>query len=212
MGRVRRYKKLKSCDPFAKKKPVVEDPRFNQVPSDIEDDFSADEDDIGDGNIRVKEDVIKRKEMLKLKKLQDVEGKDNTLFKKMTSTNGTVPPPANKKSSNINDILNSENTKNLSKRSLKRLKAKAENGTLGLAKVQHEFQQELREIKHIKNVTMSEAEEANKPKVRELKPNWHCNHSTNIYVSRFNINNNNNNNKQCTQHAKHINVIKPIEN
>jgi hypothetical protein len=173
---------LKSCDPFAKKKPVVEDPRFNQVPSDIEDDFSADEDDIGDGNIRVKEDVIKRKEMLKLKKLQDVEGKDNTLFKKMTSTNGTVPPPANKKSSNINDILNSENTKNLSKRSLKRLKAKAENGTLGLAKVQHEFQQELREIKHIKNVTISEAEEANKPKVRELKPDWLGMQPFNIYT------------------------------
>ena len=44
MGRVRRYKKLKSCDPFAKKKRVADDgsEKYDEPPSDVEDDFLGD--------------------------------------------------------------------------------------------------------------------------------------------------------------------------
>jgi hypothetical protein len=45
MGRVSRYKKLKSCDPFAKKKAVVVDPKYDQEPSLNDDDFTAWSDD-----------------------------------------------------------------------------------------------------------------------------------------------------------------------
>ena len=42
MGRVRRYKKLKSCDPFAKRRKSEVDEKYDQPPSDIEDDFEGD--------------------------------------------------------------------------------------------------------------------------------------------------------------------------
>mmetsp|Transcript_268 Transcript_268/g.497 ORF Transcript_268/g.497 Transcript_268/m.497 type:complete len:449 (+) Transcript_268:16-1362(+) len=47
MGRVSRYKKLKSCDPFAKKKPVVVDPKYDQEP--VNDDFGEWSDNEIDG-------------------------------------------------------------------------------------------------------------------------------------------------------------------
>lgn len=46
MGRVSRFKKIKQCDPFAKKRPVVIDPKYDQPPKHDEID---DDECFGDG-------------------------------------------------------------------------------------------------------------------------------------------------------------------